>query len=69
MRFGIELKERRSKNCEACDLNEDETVVHIRVECTRYEIERDRLLRILETEVGGVEMNKWFAREASPTGG
>jgi hypothetical protein len=55
--------ERRSKSCEACDLNEDETVVHVLVECSRYEDERARFLRVLESEVGRMEMNEWFARD------
>jgi hypothetical protein len=53
----------RSKICEVCDLNEEETVVHVLVECSRYESERARLLRILEIEVGRMEMNQWFARD------
>jgi hypothetical protein len=55
--------ESRSKVCEMCDLNENETVVHVLVECNRYERERTRLLEVLEGEVGSLITNEWFARE------
>jgi hypothetical protein len=45
-----------------CDLNENETVVHVLVECNRYERERTRFLEVLVSEVGGMMMNELFAR-------
>ena len=38
------------KRCMMCDLGEDETVMHVVVECDKYDGQRDRFLNVLRRE-------------------
>ena len=41
------------KRCMNCDLNEDETVMHVMVECDKFDVERERFLNVLRNEYEG----------------
>ena len=49
--------ESRSKVCEMCEMGEDETVVHVVLECEKYDRERMNMMRVVLTEMG-CEMNE-----------
>ena len=49
--------ESRSKVCQMCDMDEDETVEHVVLECEKYNRERIVMMRVVLTEMG-CEMNE-----------
>ena len=46
--------ESRSKVCQKCDMGEDETVVHVMLECEKYERDRWQMNRVVQSEMGWV---------------
>ena len=44
--------ESRSKACQMCDREEDETVVHVILECEKYDRERREMMRVILLELG-----------------
>jgi len=51
------------KKCMNCDLNEDETVMHVMVECDRYDAERQSLLNVIGRECDDQKVAEWLERE------
>ena len=46
-----------------CDLGEDETVMHVVVECDKYDVQRDRFLNVLRNEYEDDRIAEWMERE------
>ena len=51
------------KRCMMCDLGEDETVMHVVVECDKYDVQRDRFLNVLRNEYEDDRIAEWMERE------
>ena len=46
-----------------CDLDEDETVMHVVVECDKYDVERERFLNVLRNECEEHKIVEWMERD------
>ena len=46
-----------------CNLNEDETVMHVVVECDKYDGDREKFLDVLRSECEEVKVTEWLERE------
>ena len=46
-----------------CELDEDETVMHVVVECDNYDVERERFLNVLRSEYEEDRIAEWMERE------
>ena len=55
--------ENREKRCMKCDLDEDETVMHVVVECDKYDVERERFLNVLRNECEEHKIVEWMERD------